>query len=68
MVSGKEDEVWRPIPDGEEMDDITAGLMSSVGKPNGASLFFQTQWFPENINKEDDFVEIVNTVTKHWAV
>jgi len=52
------------------MDEVTAGLMGSVGKAAGASLFFQTQWYPENIkiapssDEEEDYIDIVNTLTK----
>lgn len=51
------------------MDEITAGLMGAAGKPAGASLFFQIQWFPENIKKvsssdEEDYVDLMNTLTK----
>lgn len=53
------------------MDEVTAGLMGSAGKAPGASLFFRTQWYPENIKisssssgEEDDYIDIVNTLIK----
>mmetsp|Transcript_19860 Transcript_19860/g.48757 ORF Transcript_19860/g.48757 Transcript_19860/m.48757 type:complete len:328 (-) Transcript_19860:26-1009(-) len=52
------------------MDEMTAGLFGAAGRPAGASLFFQAQWFPENIIKssssdEEDYVDIANTLTKN---
>jgi hypothetical protein len=59
------------------MDEVTAGLMGAAGKSAGASLFFQAQWFPENIKpteessssssltEEEDYVDISNTLTKN---
>jgi acyl-coenzyme A thioesterase PaaI-like protein len=52
---------------GALMDETTAGLMGSTGAPAGASLFFQVQWFPKKIKSagdNDDYVDIVNTLTK----
>ncbi|CAJ1943391.1 unnamed protein product [Cylindrotheca closterium] len=54
------------------MDEVTAGLMGAAGKPAGASLFFQTQWYPENIKSstsadddDEDYLDIINTLTKN---
>lgn len=51
---------------GALMDETTAELMGSAGAPAGASLFFQVQWLPKKVKplKEDDYVDIVNTLTK----
>jgi acyl-coenzyme A thioesterase PaaI-like protein len=52
---------------GALMDETTAELMGSTGAVAGASLFFQVQWFPKKIKSAgdgDDYVDIVNTLTK----
>eukprot|EP00980_Cylindrotheca_fusiformis_P031761 scaffold26902_cov98-Cylindrotheca_fusiformis.AAC.2 len=53
------------------MDEMTAHLMGCAGSPAGASLFFQVEWLPKKKKivkaekeEEDDYIDIVNTLTK----